>query len=719
MTDTSAAGSETDNSASSTRSSTVGTREGLYQQLVAQRHCGALFNVDKAGRSSTFVCFGGLQCKRSGHSSFPKEPGGHYYIMAKSTRNRLDGLEETKITEARRRKEVASQREANRVAMKVVAGENWTNDQERGDGHVSSEAESTPTKESPPEDEGSRKPAARTRAKARKENVEEETVTGENEAAPAKPVKRNPIPSNLRQQVRHMEERLDNSIKEVYFSEGDRPRGNKSSRDSQKKKTKKKAPKKSSRRPSQRHSKQTRVPESPPDSSDDSDTSSSSSSSDSDSDGSTGTDLDWDNGGVTWWYAVVFGKNNAYGVFSTRKKAKKLVKSGTKYQRFKSKEEGWDFVNKHLGKRNSTASPTPPGPPPAVTPQEEEVALPPIVLNGKDPSTKKEDEVFLLDMDVDGKTLMTKLAPPSLTPEMAREVSETALDVVALPGKIYSTDDRGDTADDIQNSLAELTTLRRQELHGETTRFDSKWSSANRTSLRAIKTLDDLQDHLRDVQTVGDTSMKRVVTKQRAILNRMPWTPTVIDIWSYGGYITVISRHTFRLYVSLLLHLLDVERDMTWKLAKQEVDFYVKKFTLIRSNSDTRLQALCRIYILLRDNHEADWRSSKLEYEKLAALHQKIQTFDVESLLCKKCNTTLHGLNGCPWSHLSNTGAKKAGRKALTAMAGGASLPELASEEESEEDARIPAKKKKRNRKKKRKDEAGENGEEIPASTGN
>ena len=339
--------------------------------------------------------------------------------------------------------------------------------------------------------------------------------------------------------------------------------------------------------------------------------------------------------------------------------------------------------------------------------------MPPLALSGKDPSTKKEDELFSVDLDVDGKTLAASLAPPGVKADMARELGEAALDVIALPGKTYHATEKDDTADDIQASLAELTSLRRQELNGETTRFDSKWTNANRTTLRTIKDIDDLQDHLRDVQAVGPVSMKRVVTKQRTILSRMAWQPIEIQIWSHGGYITVISRASFQLYQSLLLHLLEVDRDLSWPLAKQELDFYNKKFTLIRSNSDSRLQAMCRIYVLLRDNAEADWRSSKLEYEKLAALHQKVCSLSLDSFICKKCGTALHGPNACPWMHLSNNNAKKTGRKVLQGLAKGVvEVPET----EEADSGPDPKKKKKRPKKKAEPKEEEEDDEAAPGS---
>ena len=44
-------------------------------------------------------------------------------------------------------------------------------------------------------------------------------------------------------------------------------------------------------------------------------------------------------------------------------------------------------------------------------------------------------------------------------------------------------------------------------------------------------------------------------------------------------------------------------------------------------------------------------------------------SLSLDSFICKKCGTALHGPNACPWMHLSNNNAKKTGRKVLQGLA--------------------------------------------------
>ena len=119
-------------------------------------------------------------------------------------------------------------------------------------------------------------------------------------------------------------------------------------------------------------------------------------------------------------------------------------------------------------------------------------------------------------------------------------------------------------------------------------------------------------------------------------------------------------------------------------MAQKEMEFYDKRITLIRTNNTSRIMVLCRIYVLLRDSKENNWRVTKLEAENLEDLYVQVQGLALgagdegitslpEALatlkVCKKYLTLVHGNTQCPWSALSNALARKGVRDALKYMA--------------------------------------------------
>jgi hypothetical protein len=132
-------------------------------------------------------------------------------------------------------------------------------------------------------------------------------------------------------------------------------------------------------------------------------------------------------------------------------------------------------------------------------------------------------------------------------------------------------------------------------------------------------------------------------------------------------------------YINLLLHLTTISTQLGWDHAKREIDFYCRKWELIRNNSAHRLIAMCRIYITLRDGAEAEWLSPKLEAEKMTTLMQKVAALEGNTRgggpgvgFCDKCQTILHGSKNCPWNSLSNGKARAKGKDALKKLAGAA-----------------------------------------------
>ena len=269
---------------------------------------------------------------------------------------------------------------------------------------------------------------------------------------------------------------------------------------------------------------------------------------------------------------------------------------------------------------------------------------------------------------------------------------------MSLPGRSIGSTENEDTASNIQASLSELAAIGRQETLHDDIRRDLRWNNASRNALKGVKSAEELAEMLDDVLKLKDQALRNTITNQRTMLKKYHWDDQTIENWSYGGYITQISRLSMDHYISLLQHLMQVSTSSGWDMAKKEIEFYLKKFNMIRGNSQSRIMALCRIYVVLRDGFEGSWRSNKLEAEKIVFLYEQLRTFREGSSLeegpspsdrpppsgpalagvCRKCGTCLHGNNPCPWTSLSNTRAKKAGRDALAALAGGTSTGEAA-----------------------------------------
>ena len=236
-----------------------------------------------------------------------------------------------------------------------------------------------------------------------------------------------------------------------------------------------------------------------------------------------------------------------------------------------------------------------------------------------------EEEVFGINLDVDSKELRQQLSPPWAADERAVQLMECLVDAVSLPGKTNQSSE-DDLGANIHSALAELVaTNRLQGSQNDDVRKDLKWKNQNRQVLRSIKTESQLAETLKDVMEIRDRTLRNLNARQKTILSPEPKDPLVIDAWSNNGYVSVISRRSIDHYTSLLQHLILVSSSCGWDEAQREIDFYVKEWALIRSQCLTRLMALTRIYVCLRDGADAKWLNPILEAEKVRTIHQSMR----------------------------------------------------------------------------------------------
>jgi hypothetical protein len=405
----------------------------------------------------------------------------------------------------------------------------------------------------------------------------------------------------------------------------------------------------------------------------------------------------------SFWYAVALGLKGRYLVTPVKREAKALVVPGCHYRRCHTEDEAWEFVDRYRD-NNATSSPresrgllptiaeshTPPSAslPPVVTPETGRTqgpGVPPLLLSGRDKSAKIEDEIFGISLDMDVIALQGKLAPPGVTPTVAKDLAECLLDAVSLPGKTGQSTESEDTVANLQISLEEIGRISRQEQLGDVQRRDLKWSQLSRNVLKSVKNDEDLRTMMIDVLSLKDRTISTLIAWQKSILSKEPWESVLCEAWSGGGYFTVLSRKSLDHYISLLEHLLALSGKYPWDMVQQEIDYYVQKWVLVRNNSQSRLMAMCRIYVILRDGAAHDWITPKLEAKKLLKLYQDLTTTITQMgsgvgairpqgphiTGCTHCGTILHGGGVCAWASASTGKAKEKGRVALRALGAG------------------------------------------------
>jgi hypothetical protein len=284
---------------------------------------------------------------------------------------------------------------------------------------------------------------------------------------------------------------------------------------------------------------------------------------------------------------------------------------------------------------------------------------PPVILRSRK-DNETEGEVYGINLEVSKRELTEKLAPPGVPAQMALELSECLIDAVALPGKTGPTTKGDDAVTTMSLSLEAFSRMSRGEgTTGDTIKKDVKWAHTNCNALGKVKTEDKLQQMLHHVQSLRDGFLLHLISSQQTILSAECWDGMTRDAWCNSGYITTISLKAVDLYLALLNHLLKAAGKYAWDLVQTEIAHYLHKWNLIRRNSHLRVLAMCRIYVPLRDGAAAKWLTLEIESEKLGILYKDMLELKrqggtvtregVSLFLCPKCDTTLHGKDGCLW----------------------------------------------------------------------
>lgn len=702
-------------------------REGTYA-VYRTAMCGAIFTIPSTGERQ-YVCFNKSTCRRPEHKDLTRcTLFGYLFCLKKTKAKSLDGILESHITEADFQGRLEEGFASNRTALRSYAAQQAV--------AQTSPASNTPSTHSgysalwqhvaPPSTGG-----PRPLSEDQKHSIDQYKSTNRVQVAFTSPVAEvtsyatgppsASVPTNSMslptftpelkppppQAIENLSAAQLDLARQILLQESinheelpnTKERGHhrnaKAAKD-RKKKSRKASSSRSGRNRSKGRKPSRRGKHSSP---------SSSSSSDHTSDSEPDSDASTSSGSSSYrppvyWYAVAFGLDGRDLVTRDKREAKSLRIPGWIYRRFETQEEAWQFVDRY--RPRAADAPTSRAPdlgalpiipehsrnatlpqPVATTANTPQVpGLPPMKLAGRDKSTKTEDEIFGISLDVDATKLQGLLAPPGVTPRVAQDLAECLLDSVSLPGKTGQSTESDDVVANLQVSLEEIGRISRQEQLGDQHRRDLKWNQLSRNVLKTVKNNEDLRTMLQDVFSLKDRTLSTLVAWQKTILSKEPWDSLLCEAWSGGGYHTVLSRKSLEHYLSLLEHLLELSRDYPWDMVQQEIDFYVQKWVLIRNNSQNRIMAICRIYVDLRDGAARHWITPKLEAKKLLKLYQELRVApgppgsgggsaspSGSGLgCCTHCGTFLHGTYVCAWASVTGSKAKEKGRATLRAL---------------------------------------------------
>ena len=290
------------------------------------------------------------------------------------------------------------------------------------------------------------------------------------------------------------------------------------------------------------------------------------------------------------------------------------------------------------------------------------IRYPPSELMGSDQSTKVEDEMFGLNVNVGETELRDNLTPPFLTTEQKIGLAQNAVDVTALPGMFSGSgvEDQTMTADwsHLSQAMEELVNQGREA--GENGgRSDLSWRSNKRISLNEIKNTKDLRKRTQVLMKLMPKIQNRMNKLTSVTCTKAGMTDkNLIQAWANQGYFPVMIRHTYNCYLNLHQHLLLAAEANGWEYAKIEKEHYVDEMRLIRQTADSRLQCLCLTYIMFRDGASQNWFCSSIQQERNQTFFNPNRSMND---VCPKCNTSIiHGSDPdtCPWKNQTDKKAR-------------------------------------------------------------
>jgi hypothetical protein len=267
---------------------------------------------------------------------------------------------------------------------------------------------------------------------------------------------------------------------------------------------------------------------------------------------------------------------------------------------------------------------------------------------GADPSVGKPDELYNTAIDVEVDVLGV-LCPKGISKEVQRELMETAVDVVSLPGKLSNTEANGGM-DQLAATLGELSSFEARRA-GFVAR-DTQWQAKNRNALDRIKTLEDLINGTEELSTQRDRVMSNMGSNMCEVLMKAGWTSSDSKMFVEAGLLPRIIRATMDQYFYLLLHLrhLSAGPVTNWtNIGRIHLLHHATQLRNIRTYAVRRSQVLLQVYTYLRDSSAAGFMSLKLFGKVTSQLRETVSgqksasatTGDAKAHLCAHCNSSI------------------------------------------------------------------------------
>ncbi len=229
---------------------------------------------------------------------------------------------------------------------------------------------------------------------------------------------------------------------------------------------------------------------------------------------------------------------------------------------------------------------------------------------GADPSVGKPEYLYNASIDVESEVLGA-LCPKGLSIDVKRELMETAVDVVSLPGKL-SNMESGGGMDQLAATLGELSSF--QSRRAGLVPRDTQWQAKNRNALDRMKTLQDLVDGTEELSTQQDRVMKNMGSNMCEVLLKAGWILPDAKMFVEAGLLPRIIRTTMQYYFNLLLHLRHMSSSIeNWtNIGSIHLIHHASQLRNIRTYAVRRSQVLLQSYTYLRDSSASSFMSLKL-----------------------------------------------------------------------------------------------------------
>jgi hypothetical protein len=312
-----------------------------------------------------------------------------------------------------------------------------------------------------------------------------------------------------------------------------------------------------------------------------------------------------------------------------------------------------------------------------------------MVLTGPDPSAKKSDEVFEVDL---GSELDLRAAslPPNSPDGASKGLANALVDVTAMPGGFcggINNESDGDEMALLGEAMEELVSQGRNQMEGAA-KADLHWRSSKRTSFRQILGLDSLRKRVKVLLKMRDKVVKHAIIAVRNACKRGGWEDLErIEAWAHGGCLTRVTQDSLDCHLSLHQHLMGLlSAGAPWSYVKMEQDHHIEELDLFCAAQDSRLQDLCSLHACLRDGQNKNWHSDELQHKRNMDVFARtteggvpgtpekhLSTLGGSSSHCDKRGTNLHSgrRENCPWNSMSNSEARKLANKFIRNMATG------------------------------------------------